>query len=145
MKTWMKILLGLIVVGLIAGMLVFKFVYNKKHPDYESITPVFTLKTQDLYQAFKSNKAGSSTLYNGKCIAITGKLGKIESVDTLVTAVFVFNQGMFGDEGIRCTMIKKFNDTAKKLLPDGEVKIKGICMGFNDSDIIFDKCSIVNQ
>ncbi len=145
MKTWMKIAIGLVVIGVVAAFLVFKFVYNKQHPDYENITPSVTISSQDLYNAFKSANEAASRQYNGKVIAISGKLGKIETADTLVTAVFIFNHGMFGDEGIRCTMLKKFNEAAKKLQPDGEVKIKGYCTGYNDSDIIFEKCSIVNQ
>jgi len=145
MKTWMKILLGLFIVGIISAFLVYKYIYNKQHPDYENIAPSVTLGTQDFYTAFKNNKVAASQLYNGKVIALTGKLNKIESVDTMVTAVFVFNQGMFGDEGIRCTMLKKYNDAARKLQPDGEVKIKGYCTGFNDTDVILDKCSIINQ
>ena len=145
MKTWIKIVLGLFLLGIIAALLVFKFVYNKKHPDYEKMAPAYSLATQDLYQAFVSNKVSASAKYNGMVVALQGKLSKIEVVDTMVTAVFVFKQGMFGDEGIRCTMLKKFNDAAKKLHPDGEVKIKGYCTGFNDTDIIFEKCSIINQ
>ena len=145
MKTWMKILLGLFVIGIIAAFLVYKYVYNKQHPDYENIAASVTLNTQDLYQAFKNNKDAASGQYNGKIIALIGKLSKIESADTLVTAVFVFNQGDFGDEGIRCTMLKNFNDAAKKLQPDGDVKIKGYCTGYNETDVILEKCSIVNQ
>ena len=145
MKNWVKVLLGLFIVGLIAAFLVFKFVYNKQHPDYEKMEPAFSLSTQELYTAFTGNKTVASAKYNGMVVALNGKLSKVEVVDTMVTAVFVFKQGMFGDEGIRCTMLKKFNDAAKKLQPDGDVKIKGYCTGFNDTDIIFEKCSIVNQ
>ena len=145
MKTWIKILLGLIVVGLIALFLVYKFVYNKQHPDYENIEPAFTVNAQDFYNAYKTNNEAASAKYNGKMIAINGKLSKVETADSLVTAVFVFNQGAFGDEGIRCTMLKKFNTAAEKLQPDGEVKIKGYCTGFNETDVVLEKCSIINQ
>ena len=145
MKTWVKILLGLIVVGLIALLLVYKFLYNKQHPDYENIEASFTLTATDLYQAFKTNKDAASAKYNGKVIALTGKLSKVETSDSLVTAVFVFTQGDFGDEGIRCTMLGKFNNEAAKLQPDGEVKFKGYCTGYNETDVVFDKCSIIPQ
>ncbi|MFZ4522806.1 MAG: OB-fold protein [Bacteroidales bacterium] len=145
MKIWVKIVLGLVAVGIIALFLVYKFVYNKQHPDYENIEPAFTMTAQDLFQAFKTNKDASSAKYNGKMIALTGKLSKIEAADSLVTAVFVFSQGDFGDEGIRCTVLKKFNDAADKLQPDGEVKLKGYCTGYNETDVILDKCSIINQ
>jgi len=145
MKTWIKIVLGLIVIGMIALFLGYKFVYNKSHPDYENIEASFTMNAQDLYNAYKTSKDAASAKYNGKVIALTGKLSKIESADSLVTAVFVFNQGDFGDEGIRCTMLRKFNDPASKLQPDGEVMVKGYCTGFNETDVILEKCSIINQ
>ena len=145
MKTWIKIVLGLVVVGIIALFLVYKFVYNKQHPDYENIEAEFTVDAPDLYQAYKTNKDAASAKYNGKVIAVTGKLSKVETADSLVTAVFVFNQGDFGDEGIRCTMLRKFNDEAGRLQPDGEVKVKGYCTGYNETDVVLEKCSIIPQ
>ena len=145
MKTWIKIVLGLIIIGIISLLLVYKFVYNKQHPDYENIEPAFTVTAQELYLEYKANKETSAVKYNGKMIALTGKLSKVETADSLVTAVFVFTQGDFGDEGIRCTVLKKFNDAADKLQPDGEVKLKGYCTGYNETDVILEKCSIINQ
>ena len=145
MKTWVKIGLGLIVVAMIALFLVYKFVYNKQHPDYENAEAAFNVTAQELYQAYISDKEVASAKYNGKMIALTGKLSKVETADTLVTAVFVFKHGDFGDEGIRCTMLQKFNVAADKLQPDGEVKVKGYCAGYNETDIILEKCSIINQ
>lgn len=145
MKTWIKILLGLVLIGIVSLFLVYKFVYNKEHPDYERIEADFSVNARDLYQDFVSSKENASAKYNGKVIALTGSLSKVEVSDTLVTAVFVFNQGDFGDEGVRCTMLAKFNDEAGKLQPDGEVKIKGYCTGYNETDVILEKCSIINQ
>ena len=142
---WVKILLGMTAVGIIALFLVYKFVYNKQHPDFEKMEAAFTLNAQDLYQAFKSKPDASSAKYNGKVIALTGKLGRIETADSLVIAVFIFAKGDFGDEGIRCTMLPKFNDAAGKLQPDGEVMVKGYCTGYNETDVILEKCSIINQ
>jgi hypothetical protein len=99
----------------------------------------------DLYKEFTADKAGAGTKYNGKVIIVTGNLTKTENTDTLVTSVFVFNQGMFGDEGLRCTMLPKYREQAGKIPPGSEIKIKGYCTGFNDSDVILDKCSIINQ
>jgi len=137
--------MGLAVVGIIAALLVYKFVYNKQHPDYENVAADFNLPAQFLYNSFRENKENAAIKYNGKMICLTGKLSKIETADSLVIAVFVFNQGDFGDEGVRCTMLRKFNESAGKLQPDGELKVKGYCTGFNDTDVILEKCSIVNQ
>lgn len=145
MKMWMKIGIGIAGLGLIAAFLVYHFVYNKQHPDYEKMDADFTMTAQELYQAFKEGSPAASAKYNGKVIALTGTLGKMETADSLVTAVFIFNRGDFGDEGVRCTMLPKYNVEAAKLQPDGEVRVKGYCTGFTDTDVILEKCSVINQ
>jgi hypothetical protein len=143
MKTWIKLLLAAFVVGIIGIVLIYVFIYNKPHPNYETMVPQFRITAQELFESYKNNKPESEKRYNGKLIEITGKLGHVESHDSITIAVFVFGNGMFGDEGIRCTMIPKFNEDAKKLVPEGNLKIKGYCTGYNDSDVILEQCSII--
>ena len=143
MKTWLKILLALFIVGLIALFLGYKFIYNKPHPDFENIKPAYSVVAADFYSAFKSNKTESGKKYNGQVVELNGTLRKIETSDSTITVVFVFNQGMFGDEGIRCSLLKKYNDDGKKLQSGTPVKVKGYCTGFNDTDVILEQCCIV--
>jgi hypothetical protein len=143
MKTWIKVILGLAVIGVISAVLIFKFVINKPHPDFENIKPDFSLHAQDLYNAFKDHKDASSKLYNGKVIQVDGTVARVEAKDSLVIVVFAFEQGMFGDQGVRCTMIKKLSAEANKLVPSGSAKIKGYCTGYNDTDVILEQCSVV--
>jgi len=142
MKSWIKIVLALFIIGLIATFYVYKFVYNKPHPDFENMKPDYTIAAADLYNAFKTNKADAEKKFNGKVVEINGALSNTESADSLVIAVFIFNKGDFGDEGIRCTFIKKYNEEAKKLQPGTIFKIKGYCTGFND-DVILEQCCFV--
>ena len=109
MKTWLKILIALFVLGIIAIILVYVFIYNKPHPDFEKMKPAYSMNAADLYNAFLSDSKGSDARYSGKVIEINGKVDRVESNDSTVVAVFVFNQGIFGDEGIRCFMLKKYN------------------------------------
>jgi len=143
MKLWIKIILGLAVAGIGAALLIYHFVINKPHPDFEKIKPDYSLNAGVFYNEFKTSKENAHKLYNGKVIEITGKLARVESADTLTIAVFIFNQGTFGDEGIRCTMSKKFNPETKKLKPDGIIRIKGYCTGFNETDVIMEHCSLI--
>jgi len=143
MKTWIKLLLAAFVVGIIGIALIYIFIYNKPHPNYEKMVPEFRLNAQELYDSFNSNKSFSEKQYNGKLIEISGKLGHIETHDSITIAVFVFGQGIFGDQGVRCTMIPKFNEDAKKLVPEGNIRIKGYCEGFSDSDVVLEHCSII--
>lgn len=143
MKTWIKLLLGAFVVGIIGIALIYVFIYNKPHPNYEKMVPQFTLNAQELFDSYKNNKPSAEKKYNGKLLEIKGKLEQVESQDSITIAVFIFGHGMFGDEGIRCTMIPKFNEDAKKLIPQGNIRIKGYCTGYNDSDVILEQCSII--
>jgi len=143
MKLWVKIILVLVLAAIIAIFFIFHFVINKPHPDFEKIKPDYSLNAGSFYNEFKTSKENASRLYNGKVIGITGKITRVEIEDTLTIAVFVFNQGMFGDEGIRCVMLRKYNEDAKKLKPDGTTRIKGYCTGFNDTDVIMEHCSLI--
>ncbi|MCX6248893.1 MAG: hypothetical protein NTW10_14300 [Bacteroidetes bacterium] len=143
MKLWIKIVLALAVAGIAAVFFIVHFVVNKPHPDIEKMNPDYTLDAGKFYKEFRTSKQNAHKLYNGKVIEISGKLNRVESVDTMTIAVFVFNQGMFGEEGIRCTMLKKFSPEVKKLKSDGVVRIKGYCTGATETDVIMEKCSLI--
>jgi hypothetical protein len=143
MNRWLKILLILIIIGVIAAILVFVFVYNKPHADYEKMEPDYRLSASELYNSFKTNAVEAQKIYNGKVLEINGSMTKFESNDTMVTAIFVFNQGVFGDEGIRCVMLPSYFDDIRKMHPGFNCKIKGFCAGFNDPDVILEQCSVI--
>ncbi len=142
MKTWLKILITLCLAGIVSAFLFNHYVINKPHPDYEKEPAKFSLKASELYKQYTTDRKTSEKKYNGQLIEIDGKYTRVEKSDTSSIVVFAFNQGMFGDEGIRCTLLPKYK-TAIAAYPKGsEVKIKGFCSGYNDTDIILTKCSI---
>lgn len=143
MKKLLKIFSALFVIGVVAAIFVYIFVYNKPHPDYEKLKPDYTLKAQDLYNSYKTNHTGADKIYIGKVVEISGNLSKLDIRDTLVVAIFVFDQGMFGDNGIRCSFLLKFNEKARQLRPGNPVRIKGYLTGFNDTDVIMEQCSLL--
>jgi hypothetical protein len=142
MRTWIKIVLVLFLLGVISALLVYHFVINKPHPDYEKMKADYTITAKDLYSQFAADKKEAGLKYNGKVLEISGKFKSIEKNDTLAVVVFSFKEGMFGDEGIRCTLLSKFTDKTKELINGTEVRIKGYCSGFNDTDVILEKCSL---
>ena len=141
MKTWLKVFLGLAVTGIIAAILVYVFVYNKSHPDYETLKADFTVTAQQLFDEFKADNVTAGQKYNGKMVEISGPLTRMEISDSLTTAIFVFQQGDFGDEGVRCSMLPKFTGTAQHLQAGNLVTIKGYCTGFT-GDVVMEQCSI---
>lgn len=155
MKKWIKIILILATAGIIAAILVFKFYINKPHKDIENAKAEYSFSADDLYAEFKTNKQADS-LYVDKVIEIIGNINKIETpTDSLVVAVFsqkkdtsqTNTEDLFAEleaeGGIRCSMLFKYNEETKKTALSSSLKIKGLCIGKQGSDIIFEKCSIV--
>ncbi len=141
MKTWLKFIIAIALLILAAGVLVYIFVYNKPHKDYERASPDVELTAEELYMAFKSDREDAESLYNGKVLQLTGEVDDVEKVDDMVIAVFAFSEGFFGLEGVRCTMLENHHEKALSLQTGDSVTIKGFCAGFSDSDVIMEYCS----
>ncbi len=141
MKTWLKFLIAVAFVFLAAGVIVYIFVYNKPHKDYERASPDFELTAEELYLAFISDRAEAESLYNGKVLQLTGQVDDVEKIDDMVIVVFAFSEGFFGLEGVRCTMLENHHEKALSLQSGDSVIIKGFCAGFSDSDVIMEHCS----
>ncbi len=129
-------------IGLIAGLIVYLFVFNKPHKDYSKASPDFDIKAAALFEEFRTNPDSSSAKYNGKVISVTGELNSIEQPDSLTIAVFGFEEGLFGSEGVRCTMIPDHADELIGIAPGTSVTLKGLCSGYNDTDVILEHCSL---
>ena len=141
-KKWLTIAGMLAGIGVIGGLLVYFLVYNKAHTDYSKATPDFDLKAAVLFEEFRTNPEPSSAKYNGKVLTVTGELNAIEQTDSLTIAVFGFEEGMFGSEGIRCTLIPEHAREVASLAPGTTVTLKGFCTGYNDTDVILEHCSL---
>jgi uncharacterized membrane protein len=144
MKTWIKILVTLILIGIIAGVLGYFFVYNKPHKHYSKAKAEFSLTAEELYKSFTENTTVAEQRFNGRVIAVEDSLNGWETSNELVILVFAFGDGMFGPEGVRCTMLPEFNEKAKSLNEGDFIQLKGLCTGYTGVDVIMDKCSIVD-
>ncbi len=143
MKSWLKIMIALLLLGIIAAIIVYFFVYNKPHPDFEKAKPEFTINASGLYQAFRTDPDAAAQKFNGKVIQLQGALDNIETGNDMVILTFTFEDGVFGPEGIRCTLLPQFHEAAMELVPGEIVDIKGFCTGFTGSDVILEKCSLI--
>lgn len=137
-----KIFLTILFIGAIAGLLVFQFVYNKSHPDYEKEVALFTLEAQELLDEYRNSNAEANDKYTGTVIQVRGEIDKIEQNDSITVAVIALSEGLFGDEGIRCTMLPEYAKEVKQMtLPEYAV-VKGLCVGYNDTDVVMEHCSL---
>lgn len=145
MKRWMKILGLLIAIGILAAVYVWFFVYNKPHRDFEQARPDHTLAADELFYQYYNHKSRADSLYTGMVLQITGVPHSVEVKDSVVIAVFAFESGIFGEEGIRCTMLPQHRERMKNHEAGTRLSLKGYCTGYNDADVILEKCSIVDE
>ena len=144
MKKPLRIVIILAIFGIIAATLVWKFYVNKPHEDIDNATPAYTMATEEIWGKYNTNRKIADSLYNNQVIELTGSLSRIDKNDSLVSVIFVMAaDSMFGDKTIACQMYKKHNEEAGVLSVGTKVKIKGVCIGYDDTDIKFNKCSIV--
>ena len=143
MKKLLIIALVLLVVGAAAAFLVYKYVYNKPHPNYETKKADLTIEGKRLWTDYSMNKDIADKKYTGKVLLVDGIIMRVEEVEGMVIVVFAYKRGDFGDEGIRVTMLPDHAQAAKGIDPFKPVKIKGLCTGFNGTDVIMENGSIV--
>ena len=144
MKKIFRIAVILAVIGVVAAALVWKFYVNKPHDDIERATPAYSMATEEIWNQYNTNRKVADSLYNNQVIELSGSLNRIDKNDSLVSVVFVMAaDSMFGDKTIACQMYKKYNEEAGALAVGAKVRIKGACVGYDDTDIKFNKCSIV--
>jgi hypothetical protein len=149
-KSYLLVLVSLIILGIIvfAGYKAYRFykdVYNKPHPDYVKEKADLSIAAKRLWTDYSMNKDIADPKYTGKVLEVNGSIMRVETVDNLVIVVFAFRRGDFGDEGIRVTMLPEYHQAAKGINPFKNVKIKGLCTGYNGTDVIMENGSVVGS
>lgn len=142
-RKWILIIGSLAIVGIIAAILIYVFVYNKPHPDYAEAEPEFRITATELYNDFRDNAMVANGKYNGKILAVEGSLSSVENTDEQTIAVFAIEEGLFGDEGIRMVMLPEYADRVAQYTPGSTIVVKGFCSGYNATDVILEHCSVV--
>jgi hypothetical protein len=145
MKTWIKVLFALLLIGLITGALLYVFVYNKPHRDIAKAKPDLSVTAAELFDAFRADEVSAGARFNGKVVQIEGVVDDIDILDDLVIMIFVFDDGIFGQEGVRCNMLPDWGARALEFQVGDFITIKGLCTGYTSVDVILEKCSVVAQ
>lgn len=139
MKIFKRILVIMFALGILVAGYIWFFVYNKPHRNFETAKPDLTMSARQCFNGFTQKKIHAG----GKVLELYGVPSSIQNSDSLVVVVFAFKKGMFGDNGVRCTMLKNFQKKALALSTSDTTYIKGFCAGYNGSDVILEDCSIV--
>ena len=145
MKKWIKLTALLAVIGLVTAILGYVFVYNKPHPDFEKKSAEFSMTASQLFEDFVSDETSAAFKYNGKMISLTGTLSSVEKTNTLTIAVFSIQEGLFGAEGIRINMLENQVNALSEVKIGQKVSIKGFVTGYNQTDVILEHGSIIEN
>jgi hypothetical protein len=141
----MKKIIIAVLVALLAVILVYGYLqYKKTHPDYKKMKAEMSVTAEKLFYDYRNNTSKSDSIYLGKMIEVEGIVNYFEMIDSLVIVIFVFDKGVFGDEGVRCTLIPGSIDDFDQIQSAANIKLKGLCQGYNETDVILEKCSIIN-
>jgi len=141
-RNWKFVLLALLIGLSAVGIYTYCFVYNKPHRDFEKEPAAFTLTAEALFSAFVTDEASAETEYIGKVVKVSGRVDSVEQIDDLVIVSFVFEEGMFGPMGVRCTMLETHRAKALELEKNQNIVLKGYCAGFTGNDVILEHCSL---
>ncbi len=117
------------------------FQYNKPHRDIASEKSSYDLSADDLYKEFEQDVDKASMQYADKVITFAGTISNVEQ-----NQHGGYNILLKGEKGIINCEVDAAPDLDKeKLLENSHVKIKGLCVGFDDllQELQFKKCHIV--
>lgn len=137
-----KIIIALLIVGALAGGYVYFFMLNKAHPDYEHLQADLSIQADELFNACRDENRSAE--FTGKIIELSGAPTELEINDSLHTLVYIFDDGMFGAEGIRATFLPNYSTDLEKLPLNQTLKIKAFCTGYNGTDVILEKASLIH-
>ncbi|MDN5214345.1 hypothetical protein QQ020_19860 [Fulvivirgaceae bacterium BMA12] len=117
------------------------FQYNKPHRDIASEKSSYDLSADDLYKEFEQDVDKASMQYADKVITFAGTISNVEQNQN-----GGYNILLKGEKGvINCEVDAAPDLDKKKLSANSHVKIKGLCVGFDDllQELQFKKCHIV--
>lgn len=149
MKKIGLIILAVLILAGAAAFVIYKYIYN--NPKTESVPEIVNKKAdlqlaaKRLWTDYSMNKDIADSKYTGKVIEIKGSIMRVETIENNVIVVFAFKKGEKGDEGIRITMLPAYSQASKGINPFKDVRIKGLCNGYIDNNVVMVDGSIVGN
>lgn len=138
-----KYVIGVVLVGLLAGMGTALYLFNKPKRDIAKTKPEYALSAAQLLSEFIKNEQTANAKYlsavGGKVIQVSGIVGEIEQKGD--TTLNILLNGSVNSGHINCSMEKAGIPMAKSIKVGENVVIKGECTGYLD---ITNEVSMIN-
>jgi len=137
----MKMLLGIVVIGIIGAFGVYYYTFHKPHQNTFDMKAEFSLNAQNLFSDFENDEEKANTKYLGNIIEVEGKVVGVKKFNN--NFEISLNDDM---EGITCLVDSIYAIQQKQILDKIKVgdmvKIKGQCNGFL-MGVKMDRCVVV--
>jgi len=123
----------LLVMASIAAWYIYKE-YNRTLKDTVLLKPDYSLSAPALIKEFTDNDSTAGKKYLDRVISVAGMVREVVKDEA------GFNTIVLGDtlsmSSVRCSLDSVHNKEADRLQKGNQISVKGICAGFNASDLL---------
>ncbi|MFA8298701.1 MAG: hypothetical protein ACEPOV_00910 [Hyphomicrobiales bacterium] len=133
----------IIIVILLIVYWFFVYAIRKSPMIDESPKSTYQLWANSLFEAYNKSPKKADRLYRNHTIILHGDINRLDTSNASVTLIFQYEKEAFGEEGVKCKILDKYNDKAKMIMSGSEVNIKGVCKGFDNSFVLIDSCQLL--
>jgi len=143
MNKTVKNLLKLAAIGIVVGLAVVYYVFNKPHRDVAGEKPSYTVQAKAIFSEYSEDEIAGNEKYGDKVIQVTGIIVDIVKEGTEVS--IVLNDEM---EGVSCALntetIEKNKEKINSIKVGDIISLKGKCDGFDMiMGVVLTQCYIV--
>ncbi|HOG19335.1 MAG TPA: hypothetical protein PKW37_02685 [Salinivirgaceae bacterium] len=142
MKTFKKILIGVVILIILSVLAVIIYIKSFEKDDYTTMESKVQLTAAELYSEFVKDDLSAAKKFNGEVISVEGIVDTVEIADDRRIVVMYLNEGLFGPEGIRAELHENETD---KLEKGDNIILKGYCTGFTGNDVLIEYATVVEK
>lgn len=138
MRSWKKILIGVIILVLAAAGYGW-FQYQKAPPDIRKQKGGIEITAVDLLKAFQQDETAANAKYVDKILIVAGTVTEIQTDSSDQATVYLQTNDLLA--AVTCSFYQH-DEAVKKIKAGSPARIKGICTGML-TDVVLNKCSLV--
>lgn len=135
-------------VGVLIGICVAIYIFNKPQRDVASEKPAFTLTAGELYRDFSTDEAQANEKYllgnSGKIIQVSGSVSEIIAQQDTALSIII-KDSLMAMGAILCSVDRTNIAKTSKFKVGDQIALKGECTGYMDltNEVSLSRCVIV--
>ncbi len=134
MKKYLKIIVGLVVIGIIAAIAVGLYVFRKAPESVANKKADIIVSCKQLVSEYETDEQAANQKYLDKVLEVTGIVADISNDSSGINITLRDNESI---QGVVCRIVEK-NDFSDNISVGDSITVKGICTGYL-MDVILNK------